>query len=249
MLRSLRNLQVPNSKTFSYFLSKFMASAGFLTVTKNITRTARLAFTFSSLSTLSSFSLPFSTLCRNRNFIVPPDSPPVPKKVPFTVFAHGMSWQDPYCWMSNVNDPDFIRYLQQENSYADAFMKDTSELQRTLYFEMLGRMPAKISTPPERWGPWYILFIYIHFHMCGSIQIFCSICMKFLEARKEFCFAIFEFLFVPGLLVIERLCFMFSASNAHNQEESCQMLGNPQCIWAADFILMYLPFEFKVEGA
>lgn len=71
-----------------------------------------------------------------------------------------------------MNDPDFIRYLQHENSYADAFMKDTSEIQRTLYFEMLGRMPAKICTPPERWGPWYA---YFHVYSFSHVSVYSNL--------------------------------------------------------------------------
>ncbi|KAK6931380.1 Peptidase S9, prolyl oligopeptidase, catalytic domain [Dillenia turbinata] len=81
-------------------------------------------------------------------------SPPIPKKIPFNVSAHGKSWNDPYNWMSNTNDPDFINYLNQENSYADAFMHDTKSLQQQLFDEMISRLPPVISSPPERWGPW-----------------------------------------------------------------------------------------------
>ncbi|KAH9707826.1 prolyl oligopeptidase family protein [Citrus sinensis] len=80
--------------------------------------------------------------------------PPVPKKIPYEASAHGLTWQDPYHWMKNTNDPDFINYLNHENSYAQAFMSDTQTLQRTLFSEMKNRMPSNISTPPERWGPW-----------------------------------------------------------------------------------------------
>ncbi|KAM1102541.1 hypothetical protein ACFX14_011401 [Malus domestica] len=99
----------------------------------------------------------FSTLCRAHPTTPPPQPsppPPVPKKVPFAVSAHGKTWQDPYRWMSNTDDPDLADHLNKENSYAEAFMADTQNLQRTLFSEMKSRMPAKISTPPERWGPW-----------------------------------------------------------------------------------------------
>lgn len=33
-------------------------------------------------------------------------------------------------------------------------MADTRDLQRRLVAEMKSRMPPKISTPPEKWGPW-----------------------------------------------------------------------------------------------
>lgn len=57
--------------------------------------------------------------------------------------------------MKQTDDPDFINYLHQENSYADAFMADTKNLQHTFYSEMIARIPSKISTPPECWGPWF----------------------------------------------------------------------------------------------
>ncbi|KAJ0986805.1 hypothetical protein J5N97_005161 [Dioscorea zingiberensis] len=86
-----------------------------------------------------------------------PFKPPFPKKIPTTISVHGSSWDDPFHWMSNTADPDLLHYLDQENSYAEAFMADTQELQRTLFSEMKGRMPPKVSTPPERWGKWCTL--------------------------------------------------------------------------------------------
>ncbi|CAA0825569.1 Prolyl oligopeptidase family protein [Striga hermonthica] len=99
----------------------------------------------------------FSTLagkCKHSHFTPAADRPPAAKKASFTSTAHGVMWQDPYRWMSDVNDPDFISYVRQENTYAEAFMRDTQELQKVLYSEMVSRIPSKIITPPERWGPW-----------------------------------------------------------------------------------------------
>ncbi|XP_059317125.1 uncharacterized protein LOC132067806 isoform X2 [Lycium ferocissimum] len=106
-----------------------------------------------SLITKSSL---FSTLIKNHNQHFSPQitTPPVVKKVPFTVSVHGVTWNDPYHWMSKTNDPDFIKYLHQENLYAKSFMKDTEEMQKNLFYEMINRMPSKISTPPELWGSW-----------------------------------------------------------------------------------------------
>lgn len=93
------------------------------------------------------------------------------KKLPFTVSAHGVTWNDPYHWMRKTNDPDFINYLQQENLYAQSFMKDTEKMQKSLFSEMISRMPSKISTPPELWGPWFVYqlkfstFLYACFSM------------------------------------------------------------------------------------
>ncbi|CAL8994756.1 unnamed protein product [Prunus brigantina] len=133
----------------------FMALLSVVLKPKCSIKRSSLSLSFCLFPSISS-SL-FSTLCRGHPFSppYPPASPPpVPKKVPFTVSVHGRSWQDPYHWMSNTNDPDLSEYLNKENAYSEAFMADTGNLQRTLFSEMTRRMPAKISTPPERWGPW-----------------------------------------------------------------------------------------------
>lgn len=126
------------------------------------------------------------SLCRAAHTLPSPSQPPpLPKKVPFTLSAHGLTWQDPYHWMRNTNDPDFINYLNQENSYAQAFMADTHSLQRTLFSEMKNRMPPKISTPPERWGPWFVHFLPTSFH---AFSYFTSLKKKNLECSIIFLF-------------------------------------------------------------
>ncbi|WMV28034.1 hypothetical protein MTR67_021419 [Solanum verrucosum] len=126
-----------------------MASSAFISIKRT-----KIPFSLDSFS-ITKFTL-FSTLIKNHHQKISPQitSPPVPKKLPFTVSAHGVTWNDPYHWMRKTNDPDFINYLQQENLYAQSFMKDTEEMQKSLFSEMISRMPSKISTPPELWGPW-----------------------------------------------------------------------------------------------
>lgn len=85
--------------------------------------------------------------------------------------------------MRHTNDPDFLDYLNQENAYAQAFMADTHNLQRTLLSEMISRMPATIATPPEKWGPWFVqlsstlldnsLYNHLPVHLkVGSFQVY-----------------------------------------------------------------------------
>ncbi|KAL2546592.1 Prolyl oligopeptidase family protein [Forsythia ovata] len=122
----------------------------------------------------------FSSFCKNKYHYFPPpiQAPPAAKKVPFTATAHGITWQDPHHWMSNTNDPDFISYLHQENSYAEAFMQDTQALQSTLYDEMVSRMPSKISTPPERWGLW------LYYQYIPEGKEYPVLCRKLSTGRK-----------------------------------------------------------------
>ncbi|XP_038892766.1 protease 2 isoform X3 [Benincasa hispida] len=108
-------------------------------------------FLYSSIASSSRFS----SSCKKPIFSLPSQSPPTAKKLPFTHSVHGVTLQDSYHWMSNTHDPDLADYLRQENFYAEAFMGDTQILQQRLFSEMTSRIPAKVSTPPEPWGPWF----------------------------------------------------------------------------------------------
>ncbi|XP_061352527.1 uncharacterized protein LOC133297406 [Gastrolobium bilobum] len=84
----------------------------------------------------------------------PPKAPKKPQKFSF----HGMTWEDPYSWMSKLNDNVSMRhmdvYMEQEEKYTEAVMFDSERLLNKLQLEMASRMPFELSTPPLRWGPW-----------------------------------------------------------------------------------------------
>ncbi|URE22107.1 BSD [Musa troglodytarum] len=108
----------------------------------------------SSLFFSASASSASYSFCKRKPPYHPSLKPPVAKKIPFTCSAHGRTWEDPYRWMSDTGDPDLVDYLGRENAYADSFMADTFDIRRSLVGEMKSRMPDKVSTPPEHWGPW-----------------------------------------------------------------------------------------------
>ena len=49
-------------------------------------------------------------------------------KIDKTLTTHGDTRNDPYFWMNNRENPEVIKYLNEENDYADAVMKDTEPL-------------------------------------------------------------------------------------------------------------------------
>ena len=75
---------------------------------------------------------------------------PTAKKVPHMQKLHGDELVDPYYWMRERENPEVRAYLEKENAYADAFMKPTEALQKTLYDEMLGRIKETDLTVPYR---------------------------------------------------------------------------------------------------
>ncbi|KAJ7567366.1 hypothetical protein O6H91_02G143800 [Diphasiastrum complanatum] len=80
--------------------------------------------------------------------------PPRAPRRSFLRAEHGLSWDDPYHWLSNSSDPAVLEYLTRENRYADDVMARTLRLQQELEREMVNRMPKELSAPGERWGPW-----------------------------------------------------------------------------------------------
>ncbi|CAK7339455.1 unnamed protein product [Dovyalis caffra] len=87
-----------------------------------------------------------------------PPKPPKPPQKPQSFTFHDATWEDPYSWMSHLNDKVAMRhmdiYMEQEEKYAEAVMSDTEKLQSKLQSEMASRLHVELSTYPIRWGPW-----------------------------------------------------------------------------------------------
>ena len=85
-----------------------------------------------------------------------PLQPPVARKVPHTVQLHGDTLSDDYFWLRQKGTPEVEQYLRAEAAYADAMMKPTEALQKTLYDEMLSRVQETDTAAPFRKdGYWY----------------------------------------------------------------------------------------------
>ncbi|GBQ07140.1 S9 family peptidase [Saccharibacter floricola] len=90
---------------------------------------------------------------------------PAAHRNPITLEQLGRTRQDPYAWMKDENwqhvlrDPSVLRediraHLMAENAYADAALKETESLQKTLFEEMVGRIPPAEEAVPIPDGPW-----------------------------------------------------------------------------------------------
>jgi oligopeptidase B len=62
---------------------------------------------------------------------------------------------DDYFWLRDRDDPDVLAYLNAENDYAAAMLKQTAELEQDIYDEIVGRIQETDVTAPVRWGPWW----------------------------------------------------------------------------------------------
>jgi len=64
--------------------------------------------------------------------------------------VHGKPLVDDYAWLQDKDNPDVIAYLEAENAYAEAVMKDQQELMDILFQEMKGRIKADDQSAPVR---------------------------------------------------------------------------------------------------
>jgi oligopeptidase B len=76
--------------------------------------------------------------------------PPTAHREPVEHVMHGDRRLDDYTWLRHKEDPRVLEYLNQENAYADEFLKPTAGLQEKLYQEMLGRILQTDLSVPSR---------------------------------------------------------------------------------------------------
>ncbi len=82
--------------------------------------------------------------------------PPVAGRAPKVTNIHGDTLVDNYFWMREKTNSQVIAYLEEENAYTDAVMKETRALQDTLYDEMLFRIQeTDVKVPYLRDGYYY----------------------------------------------------------------------------------------------
>jgi len=86
-------------------------------------------------------------------------------------FEHaGKTYQNPYAWLQNKEDPEVIAYLEAENAYARALLSHTEELQERLFQELRGRIQEDDSTVPERRGEYEY---YARYEPGKQYRLFC----------------------------------------------------------------------------
>ena len=74
--------------------------------------------------------------------------PPVARRQPVEHVVHGDRLVDQYAWLRDKSNPEVIAYLDAENAYTDAVLRDTERFQEKLYQEMLGRiLQTDLSVP------------------------------------------------------------------------------------------------------
>jgi oligopeptidase B len=81
--------------------------------------------------------------------------PPRAQKIPKNTTIHGNTRIDDYFWMRDLTKPGVMQYIKAENSYTQAVMADTADLQEKLFDELVGRIKETDSSVPFRFRGYY----------------------------------------------------------------------------------------------
>lgn len=83
---------------------------------------------------------------------------PKAKKIEKVLEIHGDTRTDSYFWMNEKENPEVIKYLEEENAYCDFVMKDTEDFQQELFDEMKSRYKEDDESLPYFFNEyWYIV--------------------------------------------------------------------------------------------
>ncbi|HJP69651.1 MAG TPA: S9 family peptidase, partial [Sphingomicrobium sp.] len=88
-----------------------------------------------------------------------PPAAPSAKQRPYSYDRHGVTIEDPWHWLRDpkypeVDDPDVLAYLGEENAYFEGWKAAHQGLIDNLFEEMKGRIKEDESSVPIRDGDW-----------------------------------------------------------------------------------------------
>ena len=86
--------------------------------------------------------------------------PPTAKKVAKELSIHGDTRVDNYYWLNKREDEEVINYLTAENTYKEAMLSHTKELQQELYDEIVGRIKQEDQSVPYKQNGYYYITRY-----------------------------------------------------------------------------------------
>lgn len=82
---------------------------------------------------------------------MPTNPPPIAPRIPHPVTLHGDTWDDPYHWLRERENPATLAYLAAENAYYEQELQPLRPLADELYAELCARIsPSDASVPVQQ---------------------------------------------------------------------------------------------------
>jgi oligopeptidase B len=98
------------------------------------------------------------------------DFPPKAKSIPKELSIHGHNRIDNYFWLNDRENPEVIKYLENENAYLESKLNHTKPFQEKLFAEIKARIKENdMSVPYFLNGYWY----YSKFEEKNEYPIYC----------------------------------------------------------------------------
>ena len=85
---------------------------------------------------------------------------PIAKKINKGLKTNDNTRNDPYFWMSERDNADAIKYLNDENAFTKSVLKNTEKLQEDLYEEITSKIKKDDSSVPYKLGGYYYFVKY-----------------------------------------------------------------------------------------
>lgn len=100
---------------------------------------------------------PYICICIKRRDLKKGITPPKAKKIAKELQAHNQTRIDKYYWLNDREDPEVLKYLEEENAYNEEMTAHTREFQENLFAEMKARIKEDDESVPYKLnGYWYI---------------------------------------------------------------------------------------------
>ncbi|WP_039044141.1 S9 family peptidase [Sporosarcina sp. ZBG7A] len=81
--------------------------------------------------------------------------PPTAKRIPHPHELHGDVREDDYYWLKDRNNPEVIKYVEDENRYYNEIMEPLREQTEEIFQSMVDRVPESEVDVPVQHGPYF----------------------------------------------------------------------------------------------
>jgi len=127
--------------------------------------------------TFISLSLMIITSCTSEPKLNPPDVNKIPKELT----VHGDTRIDNYFWLNERENPEVIKYLEEENEYTKSVLKPVEKFQEDLFQEMKSRIKETDQSVPYKKNGY---FYYTRYEEGKEYPIYCRK-KSSLDAKEE----------------------------------------------------------------